>query len=154
VKEMNFGDRLKKLRQERGLTQEEFGKKINVTKVSVSGYETGNRNPDIQTLELIADYFEVPIDYLLGKTDEPVHYQKIIELVKKMDNPLKGVNLVSYLDNALTKEEKVKFIVNWAGEPGSEERKKIISLLEEFSKLPDSAQDTILDLIKQMQKKE
>lgn len=69
-KELPFrGDRLKQLRDEKKLTQEELGKIINVTKVSISGYENGNRNPDIETLHNIADYFNVSSDYLMGRTD-------------------------------------------------------------------------------------
>lgn len=66
---MDFPKRLKLLRTNKKMTQEELGKKINVTKVSVSGYESGNRKPDIETTQKIADFFEVSVDYLLGRTD-------------------------------------------------------------------------------------
>lgn len=67
------GERLKQLRNERKLTQTELGNKINVTKVSISGYESGKRSPDTDTLQRLADFFEVSTDYLLGRTDIPVH---------------------------------------------------------------------------------
>lgn len=63
------GERLKQLRKERKLTQEQLGNKINVTKVSISGYENGNRSPDTDTLEKLADFFGVTTDYLLGRDD-------------------------------------------------------------------------------------
>lgn len=66
-----LGERLKKLRNERKITQEELGKIVNVTKVSISGYENGNRNPDTETLQKLADFFNVSTDFLLGRTDEP-----------------------------------------------------------------------------------
>ncbi len=66
------GERLKQLRKERQLTQTELGDKINVTKVSISGYENGNRSPDTDTLQRLADFFGVSTDYLLGRTDTPV----------------------------------------------------------------------------------
>jgi HTH-type transcriptional regulator, competence development regulator len=66
-----LGDRLRRLRLEKKLTQEELGKKINVTKVSISGYENGNRTPDTETLQKLADFFNVTTDYLLGRTDNP-----------------------------------------------------------------------------------
>jgi HTH-type transcriptional regulator, competence development regulator len=66
-----LGDRLRKLRLDKKLTQEELGKKINVTKVSISGYENGNRTPDTETLQKLADFFNVTTDYLLGRTDNP-----------------------------------------------------------------------------------
>lgn len=65
------GERLRLLRKERNLTQTELGNKINVTKVSISGYESGNRTPDTDTLQRLADFFEVSTDYLLGRTDRP-----------------------------------------------------------------------------------
>jgi len=67
------GERLRQLRKERKLTQSELGEKVNVTKVSISGYESGNRTPDTDTLQRLADYFEVSTDYLLGRTDIPTH---------------------------------------------------------------------------------
>lgn len=63
------GDRIKQLRTAKKLTQEELGKIINVTKVSISGYENGNRTPDTDTLKKIADFFEVSTDYLLGRQE-------------------------------------------------------------------------------------
>ena len=64
-----LGTRLKALRNERKLTQKQLAEKINVTHVSISGYESGNRTPDTDTLQRIADFFEVSTDYLLGRTD-------------------------------------------------------------------------------------
>ncbi|MCM3324276.1 helix-turn-helix domain-containing protein [Cytobacillus kochii] len=65
------GERLKRLRKEKKLTQAELGKIINVTKVSISGYENGDRNPDTDNLRRLSDYFGVSSDYLLGRTDKP-----------------------------------------------------------------------------------
>ncbi|WP_126990601.1 helix-turn-helix domain-containing protein [Candidatus Kurthia intestinigallinarum] len=64
-----LGDRLKKLRKEKKLTQQDLASKINVTHVSISGYESGRRSPDTDTLQKLADYFEVSTDYLLGRSD-------------------------------------------------------------------------------------
>lgn len=66
-----LGKRLKILRSEKKITQEELGKVVNVTKVSISGYENGNRTPDTETLQKLADFFNVSTDYLLGRSDEP-----------------------------------------------------------------------------------
>ncbi|ALA50964.1 transcriptional regulator [Shouchella clausii] len=63
-------ERLKTLRKERQLTQEQLGELINVTKVSISGYENGNRTPDTDTLRRLADVFGVSTDYLLGRSKE------------------------------------------------------------------------------------
>ncbi|WP_129408047.1 LexA family protein [Marinitoga lauensis] len=59
-------DRLKRLRQELGLTQEELAKKLNITRKSISAYETGRATPSPEMLKVIAEFFNVTTDYLLG----------------------------------------------------------------------------------------
>ena len=65
------GGRLRRLRKQKGLTQSQLGKIINVSKVSISGYESGERTPDTDNLRRLADFFDVSTDYLLGRTDNP-----------------------------------------------------------------------------------
>ncbi len=64
-----FGERLRYLRNSKGLSQLEFAKQLKLSKSSVNMYERGEREPGIETLERIADYFNVDLDYLLGKSD-------------------------------------------------------------------------------------
>lgn len=64
-----FGERLKLLRLEKGLTQEEFGKIFSKTKNNISQYERGERSPDFDTLSEMADFFNTTSDYLLGKSE-------------------------------------------------------------------------------------
>jgi len=64
-----LGSRLIFLRKERKKTQEDIAKIIGVTRPAYTAYETGKRNPDYDTLEKIADYYDVSIDYLLGRTE-------------------------------------------------------------------------------------
>lgn len=69
-----FGARLKELRRNAGLTQKEFAQKIStkkdkVTASAVGMWEQGRRFPDINTFEIIADFFNVDMDYLKGKSD-------------------------------------------------------------------------------------
>ncbi len=61
-----LGKRIKALRMERGMTQQQLGELINVTKVSICGYEKGTRNPTLQTLTDLAQVFGVDINYFLG----------------------------------------------------------------------------------------
>ncbi|MGJ0908831.1 helix-turn-helix domain-containing protein [Clostridium botulinum] len=65
-----FGDRLKELREEKDLTQEELGKLLNVSRQTVSGYEAENIEPNINNLVKLANIFSVSLDYLLGRTKE------------------------------------------------------------------------------------
>lgn len=67
---MKFSNILKELRTEKGLTQIELSEALGITRSRLSMYETGDREPDFETLELFADYFNVDVDYLLGRTDK------------------------------------------------------------------------------------
>ncbi len=61
--------RLEMLRKELGLSQKDFAEKINMTQQRISAYEKGKREPDIETIKQLAEYFNVSTDYLLGKSD-------------------------------------------------------------------------------------
>lgn len=87
-------NRVKELRRARGLSQRDIGKMIGVTKVSVCGYENGTRTPSLESLELLADIFEVSTDYLLGRelyvvSDKVTRYvgsisEEDIEIIKEI----------------------------------------------------------------------
>ena len=64
---MILGYRLRELRKENNLTQEKLGEILGVSKVSVSGYENGNRIPSLEILNKIIDFFNISSDFLLGK---------------------------------------------------------------------------------------
>jgi transcriptional regulator with XRE-family HTH domain len=66
---MSFGNRLRQLRKEKNLRQSDLASIINVNRATIGKYETDERFPDRKTLENIADYFQISIDYLLGRTD-------------------------------------------------------------------------------------
>ena len=80
-----FGKRLRELRKEANLTQKQLGDKLNVTKVSISGYENGTRMASIETLVDIANLFKVDLDYLIG-TDNYVVSDNSIEYGIRMAN--------------------------------------------------------------------
>lgn len=63
--------RLKLLRKQKHMSQLSLAMKLNTTQMSISRYETGKREPDLKTLILFADFFDVSIDYLLERTDNP-----------------------------------------------------------------------------------
>lgn len=60
---------LKALRDEKGISQQKLAKKIGTNQQNIHRYEHECSEPDIQTLKLLADYFETSIDYLVGNTD-------------------------------------------------------------------------------------
>lgn len=62
-----FKDMLKYLRSRENLSQAELAEKLGVAKSTISMYEVGKREPDFETLEAIADLFNVDMNFLLGK---------------------------------------------------------------------------------------
>lgn len=82
-----LGIRIKELRLEKGLNQEELGKIFHVKKAAVSKWENGNNSPDEETIIKLSKYFDVSLDYLYGLTDKrkPNHLTKedIIKLAPK-----------------------------------------------------------------------
>ena len=63
--------RLKQIRKEKGISQLKLAIELNTNQNTISRYETGEREPGINELIRIADYFNVSIDYLLERTDNP-----------------------------------------------------------------------------------
>lgn len=64
-----FPERLKSLREERGLSYQKLGEALGVSGVSLGYYERSERVPDINTLKKMCEYFDVTSDYLLGLSD-------------------------------------------------------------------------------------
>ena len=94
---MNFGDQLKKIRQKKGITQEELAKRINISRSNIANYENNKNMPSIDILKKLSSVFEVSADYLLGNTT--------------MENPKKEIeNHLSKLN--LTEEEYSLYIEN------------------------------------------
>ncbi len=77
----SFGERLKKLRTERGILQRELADHLKVSRVTITQYETGNRSPDDEIKKKIAEYFNVSLDYLMGASDIRNPYQS--NIIKK-----------------------------------------------------------------------
>lgn len=63
--------RLKDLRRQKNITQQRLAIDLNMNQNTLSRYETEAHQADYKTLILLADYFNVSVDYLLGRTDNP-----------------------------------------------------------------------------------
>lgn len=64
-----IGKRLRRLLAEKQMTQRELARRFGWGDTTVSNYLSGNREPDLDTVQILADYFSVTIDYLLGRTN-------------------------------------------------------------------------------------
>lgn len=91
-----FGNFIKKLRKEKGLTQKELGEKLNITDKAISKWERGLSFPDITMLKSLADFFEVDVSELLNgekgikeKTDVEVLIKEAIEKYKNIEEKRK-----------------------------------------------------------------
>lgn len=71
---MNFQQRLKELRIGLDISQAELAKRMGMSPGAIGNYEAGARTPRLEDLEIIADYFNVPMDYLVGRTNDRPKY--------------------------------------------------------------------------------
>lgn len=91
---LEFGKLLAKLRKEKGVLQKEVATYLNMTVATVSNYEKGVHLPDLNTLSMLADFFDVSTDFLLQRTD----YKASISTLNK---PLSNEYTVSDLMNTV-----------------------------------------------------
>ncbi len=70
MKTDSIGKKIKSLRENSGLEAQKLASELSVGKSTLSNWENDRRTPDTDTLIKIANYFEVSVDYLLGRTDE------------------------------------------------------------------------------------
>lgn len=68
---MDFAKRIKNLREEKKHTQAEVATRLGIARTTYASYEQGFREPDNDMLKKIAEYFDVTIDFLVGRTDLP-----------------------------------------------------------------------------------
>lgn len=63
---ISFGERLRNLRKEAGLTQDELASRTHLSQTAISNWESGNRIPNIDYAIILAKFFFVSLDYLCG----------------------------------------------------------------------------------------
>lgn len=71
---MIYNERIKELREDKDLTQNEIGKLTNTNQRTISQYENGTRQIPIEILIKYAKYFNISLDYIAGLTDNPKPY--------------------------------------------------------------------------------
>lgn len=94
-----LAERIKQLRKESHLTQEELAKELRVSKGAVGNWETGTRKPSLEMLDEMADVFNCNMDYLLGNTNERPEFtleeRWIIKCYRNADKDTKeAVNVI------------------------------------------------------------
>lgn len=86
--EVKLGERLKKLREEKGFTLEYVAGHLNTTKTSIARYEKNDREPKSEIISALADFYNVSTDYLLGRTDE----RNLLTEKSKLDEGITTIN--------------------------------------------------------------
>lgn len=71
---MNIGEIIAELRMDKDMNQEDLAAILNISRSALANWEAGNRRIDIETLVIIADYFGVSCDYLLGRTKHKYNF--------------------------------------------------------------------------------
>ena len=87
-----FNERLKQLRSEKGLVQKDMAKFLNITTSAYGYYEQGKRNPDPKTLMKLSNFFNVSVNYLLGKTDRINNKKDVKRVDKEILDLLQGIS--------------------------------------------------------------
>jgi transcriptional regulator with XRE-family HTH domain len=104
-----FPSRLRKLRNDKGLSQEQFSKKIGVTKSTISLYETGDNVPDIKTFTKIAEYYQVSFDFLLGKSDS--EKRENIDINEKLGLSDEAISQLSRRKGNVAYESVINYLI-------------------------------------------
>ena len=71
---MSFSERLVLLRKSNGLTQKRLAEEMELSELAIQNYESQRRKPAFDVLIALADYFDVSLDYLVGRSEDPKRY--------------------------------------------------------------------------------
>jgi len=109
------GTKLKQLRKEKDMTQQQIADLLKVGRPTVAGYETKGKQPDYDKLKILSKYFDVSIDYLLGNTDQrnisiDEKYKEVYDVEEAMEVILSQPGLM--LNGELLSDESKIILAN------------------------------------------
>ncbi|NEW07142.1 helix-turn-helix transcriptional regulator [Paenibacillus sp. SYP-B3998] len=110
-----YGDRIALLREKHALTQEELANKLGISRAALSHYETSRREPDYDTINKVASFFKVSVDYLLGRTDNSDQFldsdvRDFVDNLELSDDKILEKFALTVDGSKLTAEEARRFI--------------------------------------------
>lgn len=96
---VSVGNRLRELRKEKGVSQDDLARLLNINKTTVSNYESDRRNLSVENITTLCKYFNVTADYLLGITDKRIITDKtqIVDVSESIQDL--GISLEQLLNN-------------------------------------------------------
>jgi len=105
---MPVGKILKTLRKEKGLTQDELAKALNLSKGAIFQYETDKREPNSAAMAKLEDYFKVSASYLLGETDDNEYEEITEEYIYELRSFTEDTQHLNSWMGKLPKEEQIE----------------------------------------------
>lgn len=115
----SYNERLRELRSKKGLSQQELSNRLGFNRATYARYETGNTQPDFDTLQKLADFFDVSTDYILGRTNTLSSSDRVNSFDEKeqaefeafINNPNHGIFFKDYL--SAPEERKKELLQFW-----------------------------------------
>jgi len=126
-----FGKRLRKLRKEQNLTQKQIADKLGVNRATVAGYETKGMEPGYNTLNKLAEMFNVSADYLLGRTNQRQPYDNDEKIDKIKEALSEDQDLLEFWDE-LHNREDLKLMFKQTKDLSPESIKRVIEVIKIF----------------------
>lgn len=117
--------KIKELRIKTGITQKETAKRLQLENVTYNGYENGKREPDIETLKKIANYFNVSLDYLCENEKA-----NVLEFGTLTSSQQQAINLLLTLN-----EQEINQVIGYMKGLSDKERtfeEKVLNILKEY----------------------
>ena len=106
---LTFGERLRKARKSKGITQAELAEAIGVHEMTIRRWETDKRSPRIEEIRALASFLEIPVDFLMGESEKP-------SLLKTLNNMVNPFPAEPQKVNDNIKEQKGSFnMAYWGG---------------------------------------
>ncbi|MEF9991886.1 MAG: helix-turn-helix transcriptional regulator [Romboutsia sp.] len=110
-----LSSRLRALRKEKNITLDQMAESLNTNKVTLSRYETGVREPKQETLNMLANYFNVSVDYLFCRTNEknPISKEGQDDVIRVLDDVMsdfKSKDNVMFDGEPMNQEEFDSFL--------------------------------------------
>jgi transcriptional regulator with XRE-family HTH domain len=121
-----FGEKLKKLRTDKNMTQQELAKILKISSSTIGMYEQNRRSPDIETLKKIAQHFNVSVDYLLDNTST----RNATDSADKIAESLNDDPELSQFWDSLKDREDLKLLFKQTRDMSPNDIKKIIRIIK------------------------
>lgn len=125
---VSFGKRLKSLREQKELSQRGLAKVLNMAPSTLAMYEVDKREPDFDTVKKFADFFDVSVDWLLGRTDDPLPPGRAA--AKKIEQALQDDDELLEFWYELSQREDLQLLFKQARELKPETIKQIVGIIK------------------------